>query len=281
MVEYSINKKTDFRFILVLIVFIASVVIVLFNLPHREQKITIPPVDITLEYTQGAPQGSSLLIMRLFSQVTRQAMLDNVVRKDNDKKEIVPVKLSVGKDVWEKGVSFVVADDKTDKDQEIIKGIKLIRAPEEARIVLGPDDVYQAMYEVSPSSVPAPGRRIRAIFKINKYRIESNTVQVPQPPSTEYEKFLRQARVEFRLKDYDKLLQTADRLVSLDPSEAAGYRYKGITLERSGNYSEAIQSYKMALEKTPPSSGKRCVYPMPIYRRIKQLQKLAGNEAMD
>ena len=160
-------------------------------------------------------------------------------------------------------------------------GIELIQSPCETRLTFGYDNIYRAVYKISPPSVPPPGKKIKAIFNINKYRIESNIVCVPGPPSTEYEKYLRQALVEFTLGEYDKLLKTAGILISENPSAAADYWYKGLALEGQGNRKEALKVYETALEKIPlPPEGEGEFHdpPMFIIQRIRYLKKLKKPE---
>ncbi len=243
----------------------------------KEKKTKKPPsipVNIAIQYVQGVKNTPSIITLNLYSRITRQASYYNINKKEEDKKEVKPVKLSLKKSTWKDDVVFYIYKDKADESGKKLTDAELVFAPKETKLVLGPKDTIIARYKIPPVAVPAAGQLLQAKMKAGKYNIVSNKVIIPETKTSGKGILLRQAFIESELKDYDKLLQTADKLIAEAPASSWGYWYKGLALEGQGSLKEALTAYQTALKKVPlPKPGENREPPTPIFTKIRELKK--------
>lgn len=59
------------------------------------------------------------------------------------------------------------------------------------------------------------------------------------------------ARIYFRQKEYEKAIASLNELIKFDKNNAEGYYFKGMILNKTGNFDEAFSNIKTALELNP------------------------------
>ena len=149
----------------------------------------------------------------------------------------------------------------------------MISAPAVQKLQLGPESFYQAVYSLSGSAAPSPGKTLKAAVLYGGKRYDSNAVVVPQPPADEWDRWVQEAVVSLQLGQFDSVLKAADGMIALRPEAHHGYWYRGLALEAVGKFAGALEAMRRALEKFPKSTRERYQEPPDnIDRKIRELR---------
>ena len=236
----------------------------------------ILPLNLVLKYTAGGPGGTSLLTLRFFGARMGMNSADRKPQKTGKETESAQEiqALEIPPDFWTKSVNFFVAEGEgTTEGVELEQGVTLVAAPGVQKLQLGPEAFCQALYSLSASAVPQPGKTLKATVLIGKQRYDSNAVTVPGPPVDEWERWVREAVVALQVGRFDSVLEAAEGMIALHPEAHHGYWYRGLALEAKGNFEEALAAMRTALEKYPKSTKDRYQEPPDkILQKIRQFE---------
>lgn len=235
-----------------------------------------PSMNLVLKYTAGPPNGLSLLTIRIFGGTSggaAAAAKRKATGQVAGQPQAVQV-MDIAPDFWTKSVQFYAADGVDPAATvRLEQGINLISAPAVQKLQLGPDSFYRAVYSLSGSAAPSPGKELKAAVFHGGKRYDSNAVIVPRAPADEWDRWVQEAVVSLQLGQFDSVLKAADGMIALRPEAHHGFWYRGLALEAAGKFSEALATMRQALEKYPKSTKERYQEPPDnIYLKIRELR---------
>ncbi|MFQ6037021.1 MAG: tetratricopeptide repeat protein [Candidatus Aminicenantales bacterium] len=243
------------------------------------------PLDVSLRFIPGGEGEGGLLKIRVFSRRLLQQEIDNRIIHKGQEREIRPIAVQPPEGFWNENVRFIVVSaDETARaagGKDTSLRARLVFAPEDEEWTFTPGKVYEALYVIDAADAPSPGTRVLAELAIEGRTIRSNDFTVPPFPEDDRERLLQKAEFLLNLGRIDALMETAEKLIAAFPDDPAGYWFKGLSLEGSGDRSGALAAYEEALKKFPHSGREGSVEPpMRLIRRIRELRaKPAEKEA--
>ncbi|MFQ6082727.1 MAG: tetratricopeptide repeat protein [Candidatus Aminicenantia bacterium] len=264
--------------IIIALIFIFMVIIIGFLiLKSKKSSVSIEekeeiPIDISLRYIQGVDGHSSLIILHLFSRQMLQKEIDNKILHREE--EIKPLVISYPENFWKENVVFLVSEKGGSEYRKLERGVQLVKAPEETRLTIAPGKLYEAVYKVLPTVTLQPGDRLRAEMILHRQIVRSDEVEIPTPPTGKKEKLIQKAKIFAHSGENEKLLSTAEELISFAPNDPSGYWFKGMALENKEDYKSAISVYEQALKKYQKlAPGEHFEPPMLLVEKIRVLKK--------
>ena len=268
------HKKT--LIFAVIIVFLFAVFIKFVTAPAKKEKEIIPPINTVLSVFQGANNEPYYMSVGVFSAKIRQGNIDAQIKKNSKNNEKAneerEISIKYSKSMWKNNVTFWICDEK-EKKNKLGKGIKLLSFPKDDKLCFTSDSYYNAIYEVPKELIAKKCGKVFIEMEIGSYVVTSNEVIIPEKTSNEYDDLIRKAEAEIFLEKYDKLMSTAEKIISLKNDSYIGYWYKGISLEMFDKSKEAFESYKIALKNYSKLANRE--YPEQLIQKIKELSRIA------
>jgi len=246
-----------------------------------KDKKEIIPVNLLITCFRATDNSPGVICMRIISRYLMQIKMDREVKKNNKNfKKLEPIKLKVPSDhYWKEHIDFLIFD-KEGNDRLINDNMELVFSPEDKEMEIGPEGYHEVVFKVDPSVFSSGDDYIIAKGDLGPYSVVSNKRKVPKIKGSWEEKLKDRASNELILGEFEVLLETAKRIIGINPKSSTGYWYMGLANENFGHYKEALEAYKKAAKNFQYKKDEKegiAEPPILLYSRIREVKKHLSN----
>jgi len=220
--------------------------------PDTQRTTQYDALNLSLIYIPGPENERAALILRVLNKTAIEASLkkeDSKIQTELSlKNQLKPYTLKMQREDWLNKLSFFTETD-GGLARKINIGMKLIDAPKETELILGPNQSYQVVFEIQAGTGPKKDERLYLVWIHSEHKTISNKIQIPGPTQSKREEAIRQANVAYTLKDATSLSKMSDKFIQAMPNNPLGFWFMGLSYKLQGNTTMAGLAFKTAQSK--------------------------------